>query len=132
MRIDGPSAQFAARSDVSELLAQMRALKQAAQMRPPADVAAPVGPVADQGAANVGASTSPLQTFGAHLASALQNVNALQADSSRLTEGLARGQHNDLVATMVASQKANVAFQAATQVRNRLVTAYESIMNMPI
>jgi flagellar hook-basal body complex protein FliE len=33
---------------------------------------------------------------------------------------------------MVASQKSSVAFQAATQVRNRLVTAYESIMNMPI
>jgi flagellar hook-basal body complex protein FliE len=73
-----------------------------------------------------------LQTFGAHLESAIRNVSALQADSSRMTEGLARGQHNDLVATMVASQKSSVAFQAATQVRNRLVTAYESIMNMPI
>jgi flagellar hook-basal body complex protein FliE len=29
-------------------------------------------------------------------------------------------------------QKSNVAFQAMTQVRNRLVTAYQDIMNMPI
>ena len=36
------------------------------------------------------------------------------------------------VKVMVAVQKSNVAFQAATQVRNRLVTAYQDIMNMPI
>jgi flagellar hook-basal body complex protein FliE len=33
---------------------------------------------------------------------------------------------------MVAMQKANVSFQAMTQVRNRLVSAYQDIMNMPI
>ena len=33
---------------------------------------------------------------------------------------------------MVAGQKANVAFQAVTQVRNKLVSAYQDIMNMPI
>ena len=134
LRADGP------RADVSEVLAQMRALKQAAQARPSADVAAAgaalptqlVRGISPDGVAGVGAPASPLQTFGAHLESAMRNVTSLQADSSRLTEGLARGQHNDLVATMVASQKSSVAFQAATQVRNRLVTAYESIMNMPI
>jgi len=33
---------------------------------------------------------------------------------------------------MITAQKSNVAFQAITQVRNRLVTAYQDIMNMPI
>jgi flagellar hook-basal body complex protein FliE len=33
---------------------------------------------------------------------------------------------------MVALQKAGVAFQAMTEVRNRLVTAYQDIMNMPV
>ena len=82
----------------------------------------------------VGASGSiaTTQSFGAHLESALRSVNRLQAESGRLSDGLASGQHQDLVATMVASQKANVAFQAALQVRNRLVSAYESVMNMPI
>ncbi len=118
------------RADVNEVLAQMRALRQAAQAQPAADIA--VHGVAEQGMSAVGNAASPLQTFGAHLSTALNNVNALQGESSRLSEGLARGQHNDLVATMVASQQSSVAFQAATQVRNRLVTAYESIMNMPI
>ncbi|RYG62881.1 flagellar hook-basal body complex protein FliE, partial [bacterium] len=33
---------------------------------------------------------------------------------------------------MIESQKASVAFRAATEVRNRLVNAYQEIMNMPI
>jgi flagellar hook-basal body complex protein FliE len=34
--------------------------------------------------------------------------------------------------TMIAAQKSGVAFQAASEVRNKLVNAYETIMNMPI
>jgi flagellar hook-basal body complex protein FliE len=33
---------------------------------------------------------------------------------------------------MIAAQKASVAFQAMTQVRNKLISAYEEIMKMPI
>jgi len=38
----------------------------------------------------------------------------------------------DIPEVMIASQKASVAFQAMTQVRNKLITAYEEIMKMPI
>jgi flagellar hook-basal body complex protein FliE len=33
---------------------------------------------------------------------------------------------------MIAWQKASLSFQAMTEVRNRLVNAYQEIMNMPI
>jgi flagellar hook-basal body complex protein FliE len=33
---------------------------------------------------------------------------------------------------MVAVQKADVSFQAATQVRNKLISAYQEIMNMQV
>jgi flagellar hook-basal body complex protein FliE len=33
---------------------------------------------------------------------------------------------------MVALQKANVTFQAAVQVRNKVIAAYQDIMNLPI
>lgn len=33
---------------------------------------------------------------------------------------------------MVAMQEASVSFQAMTQVRNRLLSAYQDIMNMPV
>lgn len=34
--------------------------------------------------------------------------------------------------SMVALQKANVTFQAAIQVRNKVIAAYQDIMNLPI
>jgi len=34
--------------------------------------------------------------------------------------------------TMIAMNKSQISFSAAVQVRNRLVQAYEQIMNMPV
>jgi flagellar hook-basal body complex protein FliE len=33
---------------------------------------------------------------------------------------------------MISSQKSGIAFQATLQVRNKVVSAYQDIMNMPI
>ena len=38
----------------------------------------------------------------------------------------------DLASTMVAMQKSQVAFRATVEVRNRVVQAYQDVMNMPI
>jgi flagellar hook-basal body complex protein FliE len=38
----------------------------------------------------------------------------------------------NLPEVMIAWQKASLSFQAMTEVRNRLVNAYQEIMNMPI
>jgi flagellar hook-basal body complex protein FliE len=38
----------------------------------------------------------------------------------------------DLAQVMLESQKANVSLRAAVEVRNRLVSAYQDIMNMQI
>jgi flagellar hook-basal body complex protein FliE len=38
----------------------------------------------------------------------------------------------DLSQVMISQQKANISFQAVSQVRNKLVSAYQEIMNMPI
>jgi len=38
----------------------------------------------------------------------------------------------DITQVMIASQKSTVAFEAMTQVRNKLVTAYQEIMRMPV
>ena len=71
--------------------------------------------------------------FSAVLKSALDGVNTAQKQA----EGLAREFQLDntnvsLEDTMVAMQKANISFQAVVQVRNKLVSAYQDIMNMPV
>lgn len=82
--------------------------------------------------ANATGELRPTQGFQAQLREAIDSVNALQKDSAAMADGFVRGDHRDLVGTMVASQKAQVAFQATLATRNRLVSAYQDIMNMPI
>ncbi|MCL4171007.1 UNVERIFIED_CONTAM: hypothetical protein GTU68_029682 [Idotea baltica] len=53
-------------------------------------------------------------------------------DSGARTNAYVSGESTDLVGTMVASQKANLGFQALVATRNRVVSAYQDIMNMPI
>lgn len=71
--------------------------------------------------------------FGQMFASAVNSVNNVQKESGRLQEAYQMGDPNVSISqVMVASQKSTVAFQAMTQVRNKLISAYEDIKNMPI
>ncbi|MGE3775101.1 MAG: flagellar hook-basal body complex protein FliE [Gammaproteobacteria bacterium] len=71
--------------------------------------------------------------FGQALKSALDRVNDTQQTARALSDKFDAGDPKiDMAEVMVAIQKANVSFQAVTQVRNKLVSAYQDIMNMPI
>jgi flagellar hook-basal body complex protein FliE len=60
-------------------------------------------------------------------------VNDIQAKAGTLAVQFERGVPGvELSQVMLESQKANVAFRATTEIRNRLVNAYQDIMNMPI
>ena len=71
--------------------------------------------------------------FAKALDSALKTVSSLQQDSTSLQKQYQMGAETvSLEDTMVAMQKAQVGFQAAVTVRNRLVSAYSDIMNMQV
>ena len=71
--------------------------------------------------------------FGDLFSKAINNVNQQQMESGRLANQVETGDGGvSLVKAMIASQKAGIAFQATLQVRNRVVSAYQDIMNMPI
>jgi flagellar hook-basal body complex protein FliE len=90
-------------------------------------VAALKAPAAAASAAGGGAD------FIASLDSALRSVSANQQASSTLQRQFQLENPNvSLEETMIAMNKSSVSFQAAMQVRNRLVQAYESVMNMPV
>ncbi len=107
---------------MQQLVTQMRAL--AAQA-----AAAPQLPAAGPGAA-AGAATG-VGDFAHLLRSALDGVNAqmLQADQMQ-TQFAAGNSTLSLSDVMLATQKASLSLQAALQVRNKLVTAYQDIMNI--
>jgi len=71
--------------------------------------------------------------FSEKLKSAVDQVNKSQVSADRLSEQFVSDQSNvDLHEVMISLQKANVSFQSMVQVRNKLVTAYQEIMNMQV
>ena len=71
--------------------------------------------------------------FSNMLKDAINKVNDVQKESGELKTSFLQGDPTvDLAQVMIASQKATVAFQAMTQVRNKLVDAYKDVMNMPV
>ena len=72
-------------------------------------------------------------SFVESLSSALQTVSRAQLDATSLQRQFQLGSPAvSLEETMIAMNKASLSFQAAVQTRNRLVQAYEQIMNMPV
>ncbi|TDJ63041.1 MAG: flagellar hook-basal body complex protein FliE [Proteobacteria bacterium] len=104
--------------DINSVLAQMRTMAaqaQASSFEPTA--------VTESGASD----------FKALMSQALDQVSDTQHNAGRLAQAFERGDKGiDIAEVMIALQKADVSFQAITQVRNRLVSAYQDIMNMPI
>jgi flagellar hook-basal body complex protein FliE len=104
-------------SNVDQVLSEMRRLTAAAQS----------GPEQTQKAAAGDGDFSSL------LKQSIDQVNATQQAASNLSSAFSSGDPNvDVTEVMIALQKAGVAFQAMTEVRNRLVSAYQDIMSMPV
>ncbi|KFZ36901.1 flagellar hook-basal body protein FliE [Shewanella mangrovi] len=86
-------------------------------------------------------SPSPLQNvknssgaeFADLLAQAVGHVSGLQSTAGDLSRRLDMGDTSvTLSDTVIAREKASVAFEATVQVRNKLVDAYKEIMSMPV
>ncbi|WP_020209465.1 flagellar hook-basal body complex protein FliE [Gilvimarinus chinensis] len=118
------------RVDINNLLSEMRSLKAQTQafQKPQA--------LNDISKANQPDKVNPgreVPGFGEVMAQAVNKVNDVQQSANAMAEAYQRGEPNvDITDVMVASQKASVSFEAAVQVRNKLVEAYRDIMNMPI
>lgn len=71
--------------------------------------------------------------FASMLHSALNEVNSASQDAKQLTQQFELGEPSTNLQDVVLSlQKASVSFQTMVQVRNKLVSAYQEIMNMQV
>ena len=67
------------------------------------------------------------------LTESINKANDAQHAAGDLKEAFTRGDEGvELPQVMVALQEASISFQAMTQVRNKLLSAYQDIMNMPV
>lgn len=71
-------------------------------------------------------------SFGSIFHSTLNNVNQQQLEAGKMAHQIETGASDDLTGTMIAAQKASISFSALTQVRNKLITAYDEVMKMPL
>ena len=71
--------------------------------------------------------------FANILRQGLDAVNQNQVKADQMTDAFARGTPGvELPQVMLATAKASVSFHALNEVRNRLVSAYQDIMNMQL
>jgi len=111
---------------IDSVLSQIRAM--AAQVKPQGPLSGSAkGMAADPVSATGGDSFATLMKQG------LTSVNQAQKSADSLATDFQRGKPGvELADVMVEMQKANVSFRAAVEVRNKMVSAYQEIMNMQV
>ncbi len=102
------------RQDMLARMEQLRELSESAPIRPGLALRGPDGGVAESFAAS------------------LRAVDAQQHQASDAAAAVSSGRSDDLTGAMIESQKASVSFSALLQVRNRLATAFDDIIKMPL
>ena len=100
---------------INQVLAQMRAMQALANPQ--------ATPEAVQGQGN----------FSTLMQDSIQEVNAAMQESRAMTTRFEMGDPTvSLAEVMVNSQKAGLQFQAVAEIRNRVLSAYKEVMNMPV
>lgn len=71
-------------------------------------------------------------SFSQLLKESLNDVNKLQSEADKSVEDLVVGKSRNIHETMIALNKADIAFRMTLQVRNKLVEAYQEIIRMQV
>lgn len=109
-------------SRIEAMVAQLRAASTQA--------ASPNGAAAKAGET---AQAADKVEFSSALRTSLDQVNRMQQESQQMAQRFALGDNSvSLSDAMISLQKSGIALQQTIQVRNKLVQAYQEIMNMGI
>ena len=107
--------------DTTSLLQQLRAMAQDAGIPASKSISSEVDPSQDT------------LKFSEILEESLEQVNSRGVEARELRNSYEAGISGvELADVMVAAQKARISFEALTQVRNKMITAYKEIMSMPL
>ncbi|MDP4083031.1 MAG: flagellar hook-basal body complex protein FliE [Bacillota bacterium] len=72
------------------------------------------------------------KSFASVLKDSINSVNDSQVEADSMTDKLAKGENVDLHQVMIAQQKANITLQAAIEIRNKVIDAYQEMMRMQV
>jgi flagellar hook-basal body complex protein FliE len=82
------------------------------------------------GTAGAGEGNATATPFAGMFQAMVEQTSALDARASQAVAGLLSGQGVDIHDAMIATEKADMAFELALQVRNKAVGAYQQMMGM--
>ena len=112
---------------IEAMIAQLKA----AATKPSAPAAGPLAGAA--AGAGAGAAPAAKVNFADALQNSLAEVSAAQKSAGEMGKKFTMGDESvSLSEVMVSMQKASIGFQATVQVRNKMVSAYQEIMNMQV
>lgn len=72
------------------------------------------------------------QGFSERISGAMRDLAETQGAASQAARDFESGARDDLAAVMVEQQLSSLSFQMTLQVRNKALSAYRDIMNMPV
>ena len=78
------------------------------------------------------AGTSSSTSFGSVVKDAVQSLDKSQKGAEQEMARAVTGESPDLHRTIIALQTADLSFQFALQVRNKVIGAYEEVMRMQV
>lgn len=93
------------------------------------------GPLESPGGTMVGSKPelhSNSLSFGKMLMDSLNQVNRQQMEADASIDNLVTGKQTDIHQTMITMEKASISFELLMQIRNKVISAYETIMRMSV
>ena len=72
------------------------------------------------------------EDFSKKISDALNSVAENQNKASEITKAYELGKETDLTKVIVQQQISSIAFQMTLNVRNKVLSSYKDIMNMPV
>ena len=76
---------------------------------------------------SIGAAPAPTTDFADALKTSVTKVNELQRDRSAMITSFASGEHQNVHELMIAMQKASLAMNMTSAVRNKVMEAYKEL-----
>ena len=70
--------------------------------------------------------------FGSKINDAIKEVADSQTKANQITKDYELGKETDLTKVIMQQQISNIAFQMTLNVRNKVLSSYKDIMNMPV
>lgn len=81
-------------------------------------------------AGTIAAPKAEVSEFKDVLANSLEKVNALQSERSNMVQSFASGESQNVHELMIAMQKASLAMNMTSAVRNKVIEAYKELSRM--